>query len=98
MQSGCHIEYCEVETILFCFGCRNWFCERHYSEHQEAPGQMRAQCLFPAGGETSPRAEPVCSTLIVVFREFYYDRTLNYVVRIPVRAKVSWNSVDLRHN
>jgi hypothetical protein len=47
MESGCHIEGCERETILFCFDCRKWFCKDHYSEHQ-AIIRLKAKALFPA--------------------------------------------------
>jgi hypothetical protein len=48
MESGCHYEDCQSETILFCGGCRKWFCKKHFVEHRELIRQLKARAIFPA--------------------------------------------------
>jgi hypothetical protein len=37
MESGCHYEDCQSETILFGGDCREWFCKEHFGEHGAYP-------------------------------------------------------------
>jgi len=49
MVSRCEVTGCDGGTELFCFGCRKWFCKKHYSEHREIVRQIQVKAIFPAG-------------------------------------------------
>jgi len=54
MESRCHSEDCNAETILFCRDCRKWFCKKHFGEHRELIRQLNAKAIFPALEAHSP--------------------------------------------